>query len=420
MILTARQTSLSPDYASQIRGWNAILLLLFVLLLVVRLAMALGDVVHFDEPFWMARGDFFVQALSEGNWAALQDEHWAVAGEEGSRRIFTSYVATGSGTAFLTGLGRRLLPLAPGTGGIDKVLAEVMLSRLFHVGCSVLTPVLLLLLAGRLGLGRTGRLWLFFYLIFDPVFLDMGSKAHLESFLTLTIPVSLLLYALARERESLFLTLLGGAVFGLAFATRVNAGVVVIAATAYSVVRILYGSPARGILPQIRKEVIRLLLFGLVGWAVFILCFPPLWKSPFFGFVDFLYQQVALAGGGGRFEAPAYFLWTDSKLRFCFLLLSLAGLFLQPVRSSRPFQLGALLLLFGVLVVSLPATFFSRYLSSCLPGLALTGSSTLAYALAGRGRRLLWLNRLAVGSVLALSILIAATVTLQERGVGGK
>ena len=74
---------------------------------------------------------------------------------EGQRRLFNSYIATGAGTAFLTGLGRLLIPLAPGREGIDGLLAEVVLSRLFHVLFSVLTPLLLLLLAKRLG--RTGR-----------------------------------------------------------------------------------------------------------------------------------------------------------------------------------------------------------------------------------------------------------------------
>ena len=52
--------------------------------------------------------------------------------------------------------------------------------------CSVLTPLLLLLLAKRLGLAWAGQAALIFYLIFDPMLLQLGSLAHLESFLTLT------------------------------------------------------------------------------------------------------------------------------------------------------------------------------------------------------------------------------------------
>ena len=335
---------------------------------------------------------------------------------EGQRRLFNSYIATGTGTAFLTGLGRLLIPLAPGREGIDRLLAEVVLSRLFHVLCSVLTPLLLLLLAKRVGLAWGGQAALLFYLMFDPLLREMGSVAHLESFLTLTIPVALLLFGLSHLKKSLPLSLAAGVVFGLAFANRINGGVVVIAALAYVALRLLFRPEAsESVWDSLWRDGVRLGSLCLVGWAVFILCFPPLWRSPLFGFVDFLYQQAALTGAGPDFHAPAVFLWTNSKLRFLFVLLTLAGLFVKPVRSSRVFQLGLLLLLFGVLIVSLPGQFYSRYLASVLPGLGLAGSCTVAYALERQGRHSVHLTRLAIGALLLLTTWFAVSISIRHR-----
>ena len=123
---------------------------------------------HYDEPFWMVRGDFLIRSLIEGNLEDLQNNHWMLAPMEGERRIFNSYIATGSGTAFLTGLGRLFIPLAPGGEGIGGLVAELFFSRLLHVLCSALTPLLLLLLARRLGLPWMGQIALLSYFTFDP------------------------------------------------------------------------------------------------------------------------------------------------------------------------------------------------------------------------------------------------------------
>ena len=281
---------------------------------------------HYDEPFWMVRGDFLIRSLIEGNLEDLQNNHWMLAPMEGERRIFNSYIATGSGTAFLTGLGRLFIPLAPGGEGIGGLVAELFFSRLLHVLCSALTPLLLLLLARRLGLPWMGQIALLSYFTFDPILQEMGSLAHLESFLTLTVPVALLLFGVSHLQQSLPLCLVAGAVFGLAFVNRINGGVVAVAALAYIVLRLLLQRHAsQSVRSLLWREGVRLGLLCLVGWAVFVLCFPPLWRSPVFGFTDFLYQQAALTGSGADFEAAAVFLWTDSGLRFLFVLFGLAG-----------------------------------------------------------------------------------------------
>ncbi len=371
---------------------------------------------QYDEPFWMVRGDFLIRSLIEGNWEDLQNNHWMLARMEGERRVFNSYIATGSGSAFLTGLGRLFIPLAPGGEGIGGLVAELFFSRLFHVLCSALTPLLLLLLAGRLGLPWVGQIALLAYFTFDPILQEMGSLAHLESFLTLTVPVALLLFGVSHLQQSLPLCLVAGAVFGLAFVNRINGGVVAVAALAYIVLRLLLQRHAsQSVRSLLWREGVRLGLFCLVGWAVFVLCFPPLWKSPVFGFTDFLYQQAALTGSGADFKAAGVFLWTDSGLRFLFVLFGLAGLFLRPVRSSRVFQLGLLLVLFGAAIVSLPGRFYPRYLASALPGLGLAGSCTVAYALDRWGTHSAKVARLVVGTILVLSIWAATSIVIREQ-----
>jgi len=363
----------------------------------------------------MVRGDFLIGKLVEGDWEALQNDHWMVARMEGERRLFNSYIATGTGTAFLTGLGRLLIPLAPHREGIDGVLAEILLSRLFHVLSSVFTALLLLALARRLGLTWAGQIALLSYFTFDPILQEMGSLGHLESFLTLTIPVTLLLFGLSRRQRSLPLCLVAGVVFGLAFANRINGGVVVIAALAYVALRLLFHPEAsESVWRSLWRDCVQLGLLCLVGWAVFILCFPPLWKSPVFGFADFLYQHAALTGAGPDFDAAAVLLWTDSKLRFLFVLLSLAGLFLKPVRSSRVFQLGFLLLLFGVVIVSLPGKSYARYLASVLPGLGLAGSCTVAYAVDLRGTHSTKIAKRMAGILLVLSIWSVTLISIRH------
>ena len=410
--MTARPASLSDRSPVQGRGRSAVLLFFLLLILVVRLATAFGERLHFDEPNWLIRGDFLVGALLTGDWDALQNQHWTIAGLEGRRRIFNSYRAAGTGTAVVTGFGRLLMPLVSSCQGVDRVLAEIALSRLFQVCCSVLTVFLLLFLSRRLGLPWAGQLSLLFYLIFDPILRDMGSRAHLESFLTLTVPVSLLLYGLSRYRDSLPLCAAAGVIFGLGFANRLNAGVVVVAAIAYAAWRILFfRADEESLRLEIRHEAARFGLFCLTGWGVFVLCFPPLWQSPVLGFADFLYQQTLLTGGGPVLDAPPLLLWSSSKLRFVFVVLSVTGFFLKPVRSSRVFQLGALLFVFGVVCVSLPGKFYSRYLSSALPGLALTGSCTLAYALDRWGRRPAYLPKVLGTGLLLLSTWLTGSIT---------
>ena len=205
-------------------------------------------------------------------------------------------------------------------------------------------------------------------------------------------------------------------VFGLAFANRINGGVVVITGLAYIALRLLFRPEAsKSVWGALRGGGVRLGLLCLVGWAVFILCFPPLWRSPVFGFVDFLYQQAALTGAGPDFNAVDVFLWTDSNLRFLFVLLSLAGLFLKPVRSSRVFQLGLLLLLFGGVIVSLPGKFYARYLASVLPGLGLAGSCTVVYALDRWGTHSTKIARLMAGILLLLSIWSVTSIAIRQR-----
>ena len=391
------------------RRKNAILLYLFLATLLIRLAAAFGESLHFDEPFWMLRGDFLLRSAVEGNWEALEQRHWTIVHGQGERPVFSTREATGTGTAVLTEVGRVVTPSPSFDREIDGVLLAIFSSRLLHALCSVATPFVLLFLCGRLGLPWVGQLSLLFFLIFEPVILEMGSLAHLESLLTLTVPGSILLYMQARERESLPLLLGAGVVLGVGLSNRLNAGVVGVVLLAYVFLRLFSARGQGGTRRQIQAEILRFLVFGLAAWVVFVLLFPPLWRSPALGFLDFLYQHAAMRPGPSMYSSPLLFL-TESKLRTLFLLLSLIGLFVGPVRSSRLFQAGLLLFALGLLTVSLPGRFYPRYLSSSLPGLGLAGSCTLAFLWNTWGRAPVYIGRLAIAVFLLMTSFLAVRI----------
>ncbi len=392
---------------------NAILLYLFLATLLIRVAGAFGESLHFDEPYWLLRGDFLLRSAAQGDWEALQESHWTIADRQGGSKVFRTREAAGIGTAILTGLGRVVTPAVSFDQEIDGVAVEIFFSRLLHALCSVATPFVLLFLCRGLGLPWAGQLSLLFFLIFETVIVEMGSLAHLESLLTLTVPLSILLYVHARGRQSLPLAAAAGVIFGVAFSNRINAGIVVAVVPAYASLRLLLAPGPGSTWLKIRAEILRLLVFGLAGWVVFVLLFPPLWNSPILGFFDFLYQHAAMQPPPSMFSSPLFFL-AESKLRILFLLLGAIGLCVAPVRSSRLFQAGLLLFVLGLLVVTLPGRFYPRYLSSSLPGLALAGSCTFAFLWNRWGRTPVYLGKLGLVVLLVLTSFLAARITTKQ------
>ncbi len=98
----------------------------------------------------------------------------------------------------------------------------------------------------------------------------------------------------------------GGILFGIAFATRVNAAVVPMALMLYVIMRSLFDfSSLIEAWRWLVVDVLRLLAFGLVGFVVFVILFPPIWSHPLTGFLDFLHQQTSVGGHGSLIDTIA-------------------------------------------------------------------------------------------------------------------
>lgn len=359
--------------------WLVLLAVVLLSGIVLRVISAAGTHLQFDEPFWMMRGDFMVQNLVEGEFSQLQDRHWSVLSSSQGRTLLRTNIATGTGTAVLTGLGLKMGNRWWSPQGIERVMDQILWARILHAVCSAVTPALLLLLVWRLGLPAFGGLVLALFLLLDPVIRNVGSHAHLEAVLTLTMPASLLLYLLARQRDSMALTALSGVLFGIAFANRVNAVVVLLSLVCFVLFRMILANRSfRFEWAAVRGEGLRLAVFGVCGWITFVALFPPIWQSPVIGFLDTVYQfsrKASSAPGEPRIAS-----WIAAQTMFSWILLGLGclGLALPSVRRQRLFQVAGLYYLIACAVALLPSPFFARYLSSGLPGLAVAGSCTAA------------------------------------------
>ena len=270
------------------RGFLLLILLGSVLL---RGSTLVSNHLHVDEPRWMVRGLFLIDNLQSGDLAALQTEHWTGRITPEMSQLSAS-LASGSVTAMLTGagvqLGDRLLPTLSSQ---DEPFKRIFCARIFHALLSSLTPLLLFLFLRR-RVSEAGAACAAGFLMFEPLIHYWGGMAHLEAVLTLAAPLSLLLYERARRRGSIRLVVAAGVFFGLAFANRANAAAIPLALLVYTGIRV-WTEPggAQPIWPRIRKEGVLLLLFGLTGWLVFVLLYPPIWGNPVGG-VSGLHQGL--------------------------------------------------------------------------------------------------------------------------------
>ena len=359
------------------RGLPLLILLVSVLL---RGSTLVSNHLHVDEPRWMVRGLFVIESLQAGDMAALQTEHWTGRITPEMSQLSAS-LASGSVTAILTGagvqLGDRLLPTLSSQ---DEPFKRIFCARIFHALLSSLTPLLLFLFLRR-RVSEAGAACAAGFLMFEPLIHYWGGMAHLEAVVTLAAPLSLLLYERARSRGSIRLVVAAGVFFGLAFANRANAAAIPLALLVYTGIRV-WTEPGgeEPIWPRIRKEGVLLLLFGLTGWLVFVLLYPPIWGNSVWGFLAFIKVYVTSSGltGVNRLTLVNW-LKFHSLLAWMFLILSLLGLLSQNVRRHPLFQMGAVYYLASFMILMLPATFHSRYLSSVLPALAFTGSVTCAW-----------------------------------------
>ena len=284
-----------------------------------------------------------VQSLVEGEFSQLQDRHWNVLRSSQGRRLLRTNIATGTGTAVLTGLGLKIGNRWWSPQGIERVMDQILSARILHALCSAVTPALLLLLAWRLGLSAFGGLVLALFLLLDPVIRDVGSHAHLEAILTLTMPASLLLYLLARRRNSMALTVLSGVLFGIAFANRVNAVAVLLSLVCFVLFRMILANRSfRFEWAAVRSEGLRLAVFGVSGWITFVALFPPIWQSPVIGFLDTVYQFSRKASSAPGEPRIASWIAAQTMFSWMFLGLGCVGLALPSVRRQRLFQVAGL------------------------------------------------------------------------------
>lgn len=393
-------------------SWGTLLFLLLASLL-LRYAALTGNHLHVDEPRWMVRGSFLINNLLEGDFEALQSGHWTGRITPEMSKL-SARLATGSVTALLTGAGVHLERKLPELSAHDAPFRKISWARGLHALLSSLTPLLLFLLL-RQCIPETGALLAAAFVMFEPVIQYWAAMAHLEAVLTLAVPVSLLLYDQARRQGSTLLVVLSGAVFGLAFANRANAAVIPIALVLYTAIRIWSSRSEGKSGTRIREEGFRLLLFGLAGWVVFVVFYPPIWTSPVTGFLSFIkvYADSSGALASNRLTLVRW-LGYHSAPAWLFLLVSLAGLLSRPVRSHRIFQLGAVCYVVSFLVLLMPPAFHSRYLSSVMPALALMGSVSIAVFLkrflgdSERTRRTVWWCFAGLSLVLCLFTLMGA------------
>ncbi len=360
-------------------GRRALLFILVVSVL-LRGAALVSNHLHVDEPRWMVRGLFLIESLCRGDAAALQTDHWTGRITPEMSQLSASLVS-GSVTAMLTGagvhLGERWLPTLSSS---NEPFKQIISARVFHALLSSLTPLLFFLLLRR-RISEAGAVCAAGFLMFEPLIHYWGGMAHLEAVLTLAAPLSLLLYEMARRRGSIGLVVAAGAVFGLAFANRANAAAIPVALLVYTAIRV-GTEPARkeSIWLRIRKEGLRLLLFGLTGWLVFVILYPPIWETPVRGFLAFVKVYLTSSGHSGVNRLTLVrWLSFHSVLAWVFLILTLLGLLVGSVRRRTLFQLGAVYYLVSFAILMLPITFHSRYLSSVLPALAFTGSVSCAW-----------------------------------------
>ncbi len=395
------------------QGTSGVALVLLSLGLWLRFCAVFGIPIHFDEPFWMIRGDYLIAELESGEISSLADSFWNIRESSDEDRTYSTNVGTGVPTALLTGLGRRLA--SPGPSPVEKmgVFRQIHSARFLNALVSALTPVSIFLLLRLVGLPILASCLAALYLLFDPIVTAHGSLAHMESTLTLTVPVSILLFEYSRRKRGWWIPVVGGAIFGVAFATRVNAAVVPVALLIYVVLRSFARTRRRPWADSRSiQDLERLLVFGLCGYGIFIVLYPPLWGSPILGFFEFLTQYGGRPGGGnllaviGSTFPPSWRMTAP-----VFLALALIGFGLKEVRRENLFQLGWILYLTGCLIIALGSRqFFDRYLGSVLPGLAIAGAVAAQYLLGTWTKARTWRFVGHLSALLLLGAMMAAAL----------
>ncbi len=356
----------------------AFLAVLFLAGLGLRIPPIAGHALHYDEPFWMLRGDFLIEHLARADWQALQTRFWNVKQVQDGRPLYDHRMASGTPVALVAGLSRLVL-LTPQS----EPRFEIAASRLPLALISAIAAALLVWLARWAGLGWRASICWGIFLLLDPVLRTYASIIHMEAVLTVFMWASILLAEKARRTDSWALTALSGALFGVAFSTRVNAAAAPLAVSLFFFLRTwAEAGRAWDRISVMLRNGGRLILYGTAGAAVFALLFPPIWPNPLSGLADFLRQYSGGDGHGDLFAVfQASFPTSMLPVGYLFAVAGLLGMLLPEVRRNRFFQLGWIVYLTGCILLSQGVTGAnSRYLSSLMPGLGLAGAAALGSA----------------------------------------
>ena len=344
--------------------------ILLLLGLFHRLPTSLSYSLHFDEPFWMLRGEWLFEQLESGSWDTLTREFWNVRRVDRDGPVYVASMGSGAPTALVTGLGQRW-------GGVEGSASprRVPNARLFHALLSSVTPALLTGLAWACGMAWPGLLAFGTFLLLSPQLRTFTAIAHMESVLVITLLGSVLLFEIGRTRRRWLWIVLGGLIYGVGFATRVNAAAAFLTLLVFLILEAVRQ-------PSVRDGrwktwgIFELFVFGSFGYLSFLILFPPIWPSPVFGFIRFLFQYGGAAGATTRFDVlgaifPDSLIWVNQL----FAALAICGLGMREVRRQRLFQLFWIFLLISLAILSQSVTpTNARYLASVVPALGGAGA----------------------------------------------
>ncbi len=286
-----------------------------------RLPSSLSHSLHFDEPFWMMRGEWLLDQLGSGSWEELTQEFWNVRriGPQGPK--YVTGMGSGVPAALITGLGERW-------GGVQRTTSpgRIPKARLFHALLSGVAPALMTGLAWACGMTWPGLLAFGSFLLLTPQLRAFTVISHMESVLTITVLGSVLLFEAGRVGKQRLWIVLAGITFGVGFATRVNAAAAFLTLIVFLIIHTA-GRVRKGDRRWRDWGFLELFWFGTVGFFSFVLLFPPIWPSPVLGFFHFLSQYSGASGSGAPFDVlPAMFppswIWVNQL----FAVLAIVGL----------------------------------------------------------------------------------------------
>jgi hypothetical protein len=356
-----------------------------------------------DETKWVARAANFSTAVREVNLAnTYQSEHPGVttmwAGALGMQLLLPGTVSQLSGQLAPYELDRFLLDQG------YTPLQALVVGRRVMVLFNALVLTLVFVFARRLLDWQTALLAAVFFAL-SPFFIAHTYLMHLDGLACSLMLLSLLTFLGYLNSEKWPDLLLSGASAGLAWLTKIPA--MSLAPILLIIVLLLIWQERReGRNSNFRKVGLMLLVWGIIGWATFMLLWPAMWVTPIQTLGRILQEAVNYAGGGhadpvffngviyndGRIPAgvfnfyPLTYLWRSTPVVLIGLALVVPGLWGRQApldrRTGRQ-TIYALLLyaLLFTLFMNLGDKKFDRYLIPIYPALHLVSAAGWVAAL---------------------------------------